>query len=167
MSRSPSLVLLAALVIGLIGCEHATKHLAETELRGRPPTSLIAKVLDLQYTQNHDVGFSLLRKIPEKTRVPLIFAGGAAGLLLISLLWRRRRREGAAWLEQLAYATILAGALGNLTDRLLRGYVVDFVYLHYWPVFNLADAYLVVGVALVFLSSRDRQVKPSDALRAA
>ncbi len=82
MSRSPSLVLLAALVIGLIGCDHATKHLAETELRGRPPTNLIAKVLDLQYTQNHDVGFSLLRKIPEKTRVPLIFAGGAAGLLL-------------------------------------------------------------------------------------
>ena len=167
MKRSPSLVLLAALVIGLIGCDHATKHLAETELRGRPPTSLIARVLDLQYTQNHDVGFSLLRKIPEKTRVPLIFAGGAAGLLLVSLLWRRRRKEGATWLEQLAYATILAGALGNLSDRLLRGYVVDFVYLHHWPVFNLADAYLVIGVALVFLSSRSRQDQPSEALRAA
>lgn len=167
MSRSPSLLLLATLVLGLIGCDHATKHLAETGLRGKPPTNLITNVLELRYTQNHDVGFSLLRSIPEKTRTPLIFAGGAAGLLLVSLLWRRRRQEGANWLEQLAYAAILAGALGNLSDRLLRGYVVDFVYLHHWPVFNAADAYLVVGVALVFLGSRERRGQDGAALRTA
>lgn len=167
MSRSPSLVLLATLVLGLIGCDHATKHLAETELSGQAPIRLIANVLDLRYTQNHDVGFSLLRQIPEKTRTPLIFAGGAVGLLLISLLWRQRRSAGAAGLEQLAYAVILAGALGNLSDRLLRGYVVDFVHLHHWPVFNVADICLVVGVGLVILGSRARRSPAAGSFRAA
>jgi signal peptidase II len=114
---------------------------------------LVTNVLELRYTQNHDVGFSLLRRVPERVRTPLIYVGSIAGLAFLGLLWSRRR--GAGWPEHLAYAVILSGAIGNLTDRMIRGYVVDFVYLHHWPVFNVADAYLVVGGALLLLSSRD------------
>lgn len=102
MSRSPSLVLLAALVIGLIGCEHATKHLAETELRGRPPTSLIAKVLDLQYTQNHDVGFSLLRAQQAEAHIVVL------GVLQVEHLGDEARGRTAA---ELGLGEVLGGVL--------------------------------------------------------
>jgi signal peptidase II len=147
------------LVTGLVGCDHATKHLAQTELRGHAPVNLITNVLELRYTENRDVGFSLLRRVPEPVRKPLIFGVGAIGLTFLGFLWWNRRR--AAWPEQAAYAILMAGALGNLTDRLIRGYVVDFVYLHHWPVFNAADVFLVVGVGLVWSTSRVK--RPSAA----
>ena len=155
MQRRLSCLLFALLVVGLVGCDHATKHLARTELRGHPPVTLIANVLELRYTENRDVGFSLLRGVPEPVRKPVIFGFGAVGLTVLGVLWWRRRR--APWQEHAAYAVLVAGALGNLTDRLVRGYVVDFVYLHHWPVFNAADGFLVAGVGLVWLASRAKQ----------
>jgi len=50
-----------------------------------------------------------------------------------------------------AFALILSGALGNILDRLTRGEVVDFIAFNFWPSFNLADAFIVVGVAIVLL----------------
>ena len=44
--------------------------------------------------------------------------------------------------------------MGNLVDRAFRGYVVDFVHVRYWPVFNVADAYLVVGIGLLLVFHR-------------
>lgn len=159
MSRRVSSLLLALLVVGLVGCDHATKHIAQSELRGQPPVTLLANVLDLRYTENRDVGFSLLRKVPERVRKPLIFVGGSAGLVFLGVLWWRRRR--APWQEHAAYAVLTGGALGNLTDRFARGYVVDFVHLHHWPVFNVADICLVVGVGLAFLASRVQSTTPT------
>jgi signal peptidase II len=157
MSRYSSILILAVLVLGLVGCDHATKRLAETELRGQPPATVIGNVLELRYTENRDIGFSLLRGIKERVRKPLIFALGSAGLMLMIAMWYRRR--GARWPEQLAFALILGGALGNLTDRMFRGYVVDFIYLHHWPVFNAADVWLVAGGILLILAQR---LQPSD-----
>lgn len=46
---------------------------------------------------------------------------------------------------------VLSGALGNLTDRVLRGHVIDFLRLHHWPVFNVADVAIGVGASLLLL----------------
>jgi signal peptidase II len=156
MLRRTSTLLAIMLTLGLFGCDHATKHLAETSLRGQPPVVLVSDVLDLRYTQNRDIAFSLLRHVPEGVRRPLIFVGATAGLGLVAFLFWQRRRAG--WQERLGYAIVLAGALGNLTDRMARGYVVDFVHLHHWPVFNVADICVVVGVGLLLLGSRGREV---------
>ena len=71
----------------------------------------------------------------------------AVSVYLVVEIWRWR--DG--WLEGAAYGLILAGALGNLTDRLLRGEVVDFVHVHYgwfnFPVFNVADSAITIGAA--------------------
>ncbi len=138
-------------MLGLVGCDHATKRIAETALRDHPRV-LVPGAVELRYAENRDVAFSLLRDVPEGVRTPLIFIGGAAGLaLLAGVLWKRRR---APWPELALYGVVLAGALGNLGDRLLRGYVVDFIYVHHWPIFNVADVLLVGGVGLLLLQSR-------------
>ena len=59
------------------------------------------------------------------------------------------RARGAACLPLVALILVTSGAVGNYVDRVFRGYVVDFVHLKYWPVFNIADVYVSVGGAFL------------------
>ena len=58
-----------------------------------------------------------------------------------------------------AYSMILAGALGNLIDRLQVGYVIDFIDFRFWPVFNLADAAITCGIILLFIITFNQNQK--------
>jgi signal peptidase II len=140
------LPLLVGLML-LVGCDHATKHVAKSQLEGRGPHSLIHGVLDLRYAENTDVAFNLLRAMPERTRVPLLNVVGAVAVAaLLGVLLLRRRGTGFG---RAALLLVTAGAVGNYLDRVIRGYVVDFVHVPYWPVFNVADAYVTVGAILL------------------
>jgi signal peptidase II len=79
------------------------------------------------------------------------FFVGVAATVSIGLAWLLAKSPN--WVERLALAVLLGGALGNLTDRLYRGYVVDYLDLHWqgwhWPAFNLADMAICTGVALL------------------
>jgi signal peptidase II len=135
-----------ALLLGLtllVGCDHATKLAAKSALEGQGPRQVVHGVLDLRYTENTDVAFNLLRTVPERVRAPLLVALGAAAVLgLLGALLLRRAELGLA---RVALLFVTAGAVGNYLDRILRGYVVDFVHVPHWPVFNVADAYVTVG----------------------
>ena len=146
MSKRAS-VLVALLM--LVGCDHATKIAAKAELENRPPRQLIASVLELRYAENTDVAFNVLHRIPVSVRAPLLIVFGAAALLALGVLLLRSR---AASGERAALLLLLAGAAGNYLDRVVRGYVVDFIHVPHWPVFNVADAFVVAGVALLLLS---------------
>jgi signal peptidase II len=145
----------------LVGCDHGTKLLAKSTLEpGARRLALIPGVLDLRYTENHDTAFSLLRRL--KFSLPPAALGAVSATVLFSLLalwWARRHAPRS---EQAAYALIAGGALGNILDRLVRGYVVDFIHLRHWPVFNVADIAIVAGAAWLFLS-RLRQRIPARA----
>jgi signal peptidase II len=158
LRRTVPLLVLCALVAGLVGCDHATKHLATARLAGRPAVTVVGNAVSLRYVENRDSAFGLLRRLAPTTRRPLLVAASLGATSLIVALWWRRRRGGL--LTHLAFALVLAGASGSLIDRALRGYVVDFVHVRYWPVFNVADAYLVAGVALLLLLSR-RDPRPT------
>jgi len=135
----------------LFGCDHATKFAAIEHLEGHAPVALVPGWLDLRMTHNDDVAFSLFRRF-DVAHHPLVLALLASSVLFfVGALWWRRRTS-APRLEQLGYAVVIAGALGNLADRLLRGYVVDFIHLRAWPVFNVADIAVVVGALLIGLS---------------
>jgi signal peptidase II len=63
------------------------------------------------------------------------------------LPWQSRRTSGGS--ARLGFTLALAGALGNVLDRLARGYVIDFIHLTHWPVFNVADVLVVVGIVVM------------------
>jgi signal peptidase II len=141
---------LLACVACLVGCDHATKLAAEAALRNRGPLPIVPGAVDLTYTENRDLAFSALSQLSLHPPAWVLAASTVALTLLVVVAWARRRR--ASWPEHAGFALVCAGAIGNLVDRLARGYVVDFVHVRFWPVFNLADALVVAGIALLALA---------------
>jgi signal peptidase II len=80
-------------------------------------------------------------------------------VVVLAIFWFAFREAAMhSTLVQIAFGGIVGGAVGNVVDRFHYGYVVDFIDLRWWPVFNVADSCITVGVALLVLTSlaRDR-----------
>jgi signal peptidase II len=150
-SRAAAVLFLTAL--GAYGLDRVTKLWAEATLPG-DPVDVVPGVLTLRFTENSGGAFSIGRS------APWFFVGVTAivSLVIVATSFRHTSRAVAS-----ALGLVLGGALGNLTDRAirgpdLRGRVVDFIDLHVWPVFNLADSAIVVGaILLAWLGFRDRE----------
>lgn len=143
-------ILVVGLFLGMVGCDHATKGLAESRLRDQAPVDVVSGVVDLRYVQNHGSAFGVDRVLPAPARTPGILLGVLFGVGALLLIWRRQAQQ-PSW-RHVAFALILAGAVGNLLDRVFRGYVVDFIHVPHWPVFNVADVCIVVGVVVLALT---------------
>lgn len=155
MTARGARIVLVLLLLGVTGCDQATKHWAERDLQGKPPTHVMKRV-DLEYAQNHGVAFNIERVIPRGAQKPLVLIAGLTLLGALGFaLWRRR---GELSPQTAGYALVIGGALGNLLDRYTRGYVVDFIHVHGWPVFNVADIAVVAGAGLLIISSRSRPI---------
>jgi signal peptidase II len=128
--------------------DRLTKFLAERHLEGEAPVEVIPRVLQLRFTTNPGGAFGLFG------RAAWLFVGASLVVIVVILFASRRppSRGGAV-----ALGLVLGGAMGNLTDRLVRapgfsGEVVDFLDFHFWPVFNVADSCIVIGAALLLLA---------------
>ncbi|MBY6103580.1 signal peptidase II [Marinobacter nauticus] len=77
--------------------------------------------------------------------------------IVVSAVLVKLIRDSHKRTEALAYSMVLGGAFGNVIDRVFRGYVVDYLDFHWqsrhWPAFNLADVFLVLGVAMILVTS--------------
>ena len=126
-----------------------TKRLATAHLAGRAPVEVIGEVVRFTYTRNSGVAFGLGAGIPFPY---YLFSIAAVGAILYLFL---KQRVGGP-LRQLALSLVLGGAIGNLIDRLASGEVVDFIEIGYgrvhWPVFNVADSAVTIGVVLFALT---------------
>ena len=133
-----------SVVAGVVLADQLTKWWAVTRLS--EGSIHVIGTLDLELARNTGASFSLFQG---KAFVLVPVAVVLVAVLLV-LSWRARSTGRAAIL-----GLILGGALGNLADRAFRddhGAVVDFVALHFWPTFNVADASIVVGCALLVVS---------------
>jgi signal peptidase II len=165
--RSRRALALYGTAAAVLALDQLSKHLVVSNLAGRPPVDLVGDVVQLRYTTNSGGAFSLL------TGAPLFF-GIMAMVIIGGIVYASRRAQPMAMLVILGL--ILGGALGNLTDRLLRGdallrgEVVDFIKVGIWPVFNLADSCVVVGgILLAILLGRaelESEQAPADTDRA-
>ncbi|OOE34337.1 signal peptidase II [Salinivibrio kushneri] len=109
---------------------------------------------NLTYVHNHGAAFSFLSDAGGWQRwLFSVIALGVSGLLAY---WMRHTPADKRMIN-IAYAMIIGGALGNLFDRLVHGYVIDFLDFYlgqsHWPAFNLADSAICVGAALIILDS--------------
>ncbi len=144
---------LLALLAGILVADRATKILAERWLEFGDPAVVIPGLFRFTLVHNTGMAFGLLDGAS--------FAGKAWALtglsvaLLGAVVWFAVRSGPLSRLSAFGIAAMLAGALGNIWDRILHGHVVDFLDLHlgsaHWPTFNLADAAICTGVGLMIL----------------
>ena len=133
--------------------EACTGSRALTRAR-RAPVVLVPGHASLEYTENCGGAFGLLGASNEKFRYPFFILASIIAIGVIVSVYRRLEpgQKLLAW----ALPLVLGGALGNFHDRLAHRYVVDFVKVQLderwvWPTFNVADAAITVGVALMLL----------------
>ena len=146
----PRLALLLCVAAVVLAADVISKLIVVAKLSGRGTVKVIPSVLDLELTRNPGAAFGFA------AGATVIFTLVAAGVVVfIVRAARKLGSAGWAW----ALGLLLGGALGNLGDRVfrdpgpLRGHVVDWIYLHHWPIFNLADSGVVVGGFLAVLLS--------------
>ena len=139
----------AVIFIITVGMDQGTKAWARTLEPGRH--SVIAGYWDWEPAQNPGTAFSL---IPGGSTVLALIAAGA----LVAIGYAASRTPPQQRLKLAAYALVAGGALGNLIDRVRLGSVTDFVrwrvHEHLWPVFNVADCALLIGVVLLLVAGR-------------
>lgn len=115
------------------------------------PRPVIEGVLSLVLVKNTGIAFGLLGGTPAVWKTVLLLL--LALVILALLLWFYVAEAGRSRMMQLAVALVAGGAVGNMIDRLRFGAVIDFIdvswrYYH-WPAFNVADAGISIGVALL------------------
>jgi signal peptidase II len=137
----------------VIGFDQVTKFLATRFLELYERVEVLP-VLDFTLLHNTGAAFSILANASGWQRSFFITLGLVVSAALIVWLWRLPRGEKFL---PLALALIVGGAIGNVIDRILHGYVIDFIHAHwggaYFPAFNIADSAITIGAALMILDA--------------
>jgi signal peptidase II len=147
--RRRRVVVLLAIAAAVLITDIITKVVVVATLSDRAPVSVLGGLLKLRVTRNPGAAFSI-----GGPSVTAVFALIAIGVIVF-ILRTSRRIQSLAWAVTLGL--LLGGATGNLVDRMLRwpgpfrGYVVDWIQLPHWPVFNVADSCIVCGGVLAVL----------------
>lgn len=155
-----SLTLLFVVSGAVVALDYGTKQWVMANLSYQNPIEIIGEYVRFTYTRNSGVAFGL----GAGTRFPYyIFSIIAAAAILYMFI----RVRVASRLRQWALALIFGGAIGNLIDRLRWGEVVDFIEIGvpswHWPVFNIADSAVSIGVVLFAITWRHHAPPESSA----
>ncbi len=106
------------------------------------PVAALERWVSLTYVTNTGAAFGLF---PEYGIVFMV----VAVVVIVTIIFYYRHLPGEQWLIQASLGLQLGGALGNLLDRLRHGHVIDFIDFKVWPVFNVADSSVFVGVVIL------------------
>ena len=141
------LYLVAALSVYLM--DQGSKAWAIRRVRFRDQT-VVSGVLDFVYAENPGIAFGQLQEGGSFGRWFFVVLASAAAVAVLFYFFRTPRTDDRILGS---CALLLAGILGNLTDRVRLGFVIDFIHLHagqyHWPTFNLADASITIGALLL------------------
>ncbi|MCM8772952.1 MAG: signal peptidase II [Candidatus Omnitrophica bacterium] len=107
----------------------------------------IFKFLSFTLVKNYGIFFGLFNN--DKIKVFMI-AFSVLAVFLIPIYFLKTEKKEKIF--QFSLGLIEGGILGNLIDRIKNGYVIDFINFHFWPVFNFADSFIVIGVIIFFLN---------------
>jgi signal peptidase II len=145
-----------ALAVGVLGLDRVTKWLVERYVPSSTGFKIIPGLFDIVHWENRGMAFGVFNDSESQWRTVLLIALSIAAMIWVSvMLWRAKRLNAlSCW----AFALVLAGAAGNLFDRVVSGRVTDFLLFyigdHQWPAFNVADSAIVIGCGLLILDQR-------------
>ena len=141
-----------AIAGGVFLIDQTTKAWAVSRLRFGGDMPVINGLLNFAYAENTGVAFSMLDDGGSTGRWGLSLVAMIAGTLVIYFFWRTPRSDDRILG---ALALLLAGIVGNVTDRIRLGFVVDFIDVQFgswhYPTFNIADMAIVIGAGLLIL----------------
>lgn len=157
-----------AIAGGVFMVDQTTKAWATRTLRSGGDQTVISGFLNFAYAQNTGVAFSMLDNQGDAGRWGLSAVAIIAATLVLFFFWRTPRSDDRILG---ALALLLAGIVGNVTDRMRLGFVVDFIDVQFgswhYPTFNVADAAICVGAGLLlidmFLSKRKAEPLTKEA----
>ena len=132
------------LIIIILGLDQSTKFILNNNLVLNQANPVIKGVFYLTLVHNRGAAFGIL-----KNQLPLFILTSIFAIILIYINLKKSAGNRKLSLNGLALGLILAGAIGNLIDRLVFGYVIDFLDFCVWPVFNVADSDITVGAILL------------------
>lgn len=137
------------ILVGVFAADRLSKMAVEHFLSAQRQVDLLGGLFSLNLIYNNGAAFSLFAgaRVVFVAITCLVVAG-----FIAYLEWSRIKQQKLVWLVPISVGLLLGGALGNLYDRMMYGYVVDFIDFHVWPVFNVADIFIVSGAALFVLS---------------
>ena len=111
---------------------------------------IIPSILHLTHVQNTGAAFGIFQGYPQAFAV-------LAAVVAVWVVVELTRKRPRAWPADTGLLLILGGSLGNLIDRIRFGYVIDFIDVRVWPVFNLADSAITIGVGLLLWQACTRR----------
>jgi signal peptidase II len=157
MHKVKRIAAMLAVLFSTVGCDQATKSMAQTHLAPSEPITFLNGIVRLQYAENPGAFLSLGAALPGSAQ-HWIFTVAVALILSGVLLFALRESLKAPATVLVAFALFLGGGLGNLIDRLTNdGRVIDFMHIGIGNlrtgIFNVADMALMTGVALLLLYS--------------
>ena len=133
--------------------DQATKALVIAAVKTQDAIALLP-ILDIVYLENTGAAFSILAQASGWQRWFFILL--AVGVSLALMIWLRRIRADQTILA-IGLSLVLGGALGNVIDRVIHGFVVDFIYFHwrtwYFPAFNVADTAISIGAGCLLIDA--------------
>jgi len=138
------------ITLAIVILDQLSKRWAMLDLRGNSDIVIIPGLLNLSYTTNAGIAFGMLGDSGLMVKWMLMVISIAAAVFVAAYALRTPLTSR---LLLVSLALLLAGILGNLIDRMLLGYVIDFIDIHYesyhWPTFNLADMAISIGAILL------------------
>src|ERR1039457_2094768 len=148
-------MLVGLITIPLIAVDQLSKIYISNHMMMYESIPIIPNWFDITYTQNPGAAFSMFVDLPPIVRLLMLCTLSTIAIVVLLVMLVQTEK---ITLMSFALSLVLAGAVGNLIDRALRGgRVIDFIRVHYYgasyPIFNVADSAISVGVALIILSS--------------
>jgi signal peptidase II len=143
-ARAPQWIELAAVVIAAIAADQLTKLIVSSQLQLDEALHVVGP-FTIHHVQNSGIAFGLFSSA---TAIVTALTALAVGWMLLFFA-----RSGARHpVLPVALGLLIGGSTSNLIDRIRLGHVTDFLDLRYWPAFNLADSFIVIGVAILFVA---------------
>lgn len=139
----------------LVALDQLTKSAVVSRFQLGQSVDVLTGLFNITRVHNAGAAFGLLATLPPDLREPFFFAVPILTLLIILVVFYKLRQNQT--MSIYALAMIVGGALGNLADRIRLGFVVDFLDFHWndrlhFPAFNVADAGITLGVAMLMLA---------------